>query len=234
MTISLNGPLTDCDSASKAFSEAFGKPIIYEQVSYESYRETLIEANMPVWQVNGILELFQAFEMQEPFCRHPEGPKELGELLGRPASTILDLAKAAVAISHGETTTNHRTSSDGSSGTKSSPPQHSDGTSKEFKEGGNGNGSNHDLSEGHDITSSSSGGGGEGSLGYFGIGKDDYGPRTPERERTTSMGGDPEKEKRFTFIGSNPLNLGHSSKSSLGGLFGVMGATAGGSKGGLD
>ena len=59
MTISLNGPLTDCDAASKAFSIAFGKPIIYEQVSYESYRETLIEANMPVWQVNGILELFQ-------------------------------------------------------------------------------------------------------------------------------------------------------------------------------
>lgn len=38
-TISLNGPLTDCETAAAAFSMALGKPVIYEQASYGSYRE---------------------------------------------------------------------------------------------------------------------------------------------------------------------------------------------------
>ena len=38
-TISLNGPLTDCETASEAFSLALGKTIIYEQASYNSYKE---------------------------------------------------------------------------------------------------------------------------------------------------------------------------------------------------
>ena len=38
-------------------------------MSYESYKETLLEASMPEWQVSGILELFKMFERQEPFCQ---------------------------------------------------------------------------------------------------------------------------------------------------------------------
>lgn len=68
-TLSLNGPFTDCETAASAFTAAFNKPIIYEQVSYESYKETLLEAAMPEWQVNGILELFKMFEKKEPFCQ---------------------------------------------------------------------------------------------------------------------------------------------------------------------
>jgi uncharacterized protein YbjT (DUF2867 family) len=67
-TISLNGPPTDCGTAAAAFTAAFNKPIIYEQVTYESYRDTLLESSMPEWQVNGILELFKMFENREPFC----------------------------------------------------------------------------------------------------------------------------------------------------------------------
>lgn len=68
-TISLNGPFTDCETAAAAFTIAFQKPVIYEQVSYESYRDTLLEASLPDWQVNGILELFKMYERQEPFCQ---------------------------------------------------------------------------------------------------------------------------------------------------------------------
>jgi uncharacterized protein YbjT (DUF2867 family) len=68
-TISLNGPFTDCETAAAAFTAALNKPVIYEQVSYESYKETLLEAAMPEWQVNGILELFKMFERREPFCQ---------------------------------------------------------------------------------------------------------------------------------------------------------------------
>jgi uncharacterized protein YbjT (DUF2867 family) len=94
-TISLNGPLTNCETASLAFSAAFDKPIIYEQVSYDSYRETLLEASLPEWQVTGILELFKMFEAQEPFCLGSS--EELEAILGRPPSTVYDLAIAAVA-----------------------------------------------------------------------------------------------------------------------------------------
>ena len=38
-TISLNGPLTDCETAACAFSIALGKPVIYEQATYSSYKE---------------------------------------------------------------------------------------------------------------------------------------------------------------------------------------------------
>jgi hypothetical protein len=40
-TISLNGPLTNCEMAAQAFTAAFGKPIIYEQVSYPSYNQVI-------------------------------------------------------------------------------------------------------------------------------------------------------------------------------------------------
>lgn len=39
--ISLNGPLTNCEMAAQAFTAAFGKPIIYEQVSYPSYNQVI-------------------------------------------------------------------------------------------------------------------------------------------------------------------------------------------------
>ena len=38
-TICLNGPLTDCETASEAFSAALGKTVIYEQATYESYKQ---------------------------------------------------------------------------------------------------------------------------------------------------------------------------------------------------
>lgn len=68
-TVSLNGPFTDCETAAAAFTAALNKPVIYEQVSYESYKETLLEAAVPEWQANGILELFKMFESREPFCQ---------------------------------------------------------------------------------------------------------------------------------------------------------------------
>lgn len=123
-TISLNGPLTDCDLAAQAFSEAFGRPIIYEQVSYDSYRETLLEAKMPEWQVIGILEQFRMFEKQEAFCRVESGPSDLEKILRRPPSTVFDLARAAVALSQ-------------------EGPLHSRNDSRDFKDG-----SDHGKSEG--------------------------------------------------------------------------------------
>ena len=38
-TICLNGPLTDCETAAEAFSVALGKTVIYEQATYESYKQ---------------------------------------------------------------------------------------------------------------------------------------------------------------------------------------------------
>eukprot|EP00596_Hydrurales_sp_CCMP1899_P008462 CAMPEP_0119033888 /NCGR_PEP_ID=MMETSP1177-20130426/961_1 /TAXON_ID=2985 /ORGANISM="Ochromonas sp, Strain CCMP1899" /LENGTH=641 /DNA_ID=CAMNT_0006990989 /DNA_START=138 /DNA_END=2060 /DNA_ORIENTATION=- len=88
--IDLNGPLTDCETAAKAFSVAFGKPIIYEQVTYVSYRETLLHASLPPWHADGVLELFKMFERKEEFCN--SSTQELETILGRPPSTIHDLA----------------------------------------------------------------------------------------------------------------------------------------------
>jgi hypothetical protein len=94
-TLHLNGPLTCCDVAATAFSAAFGRPVIYEQVSYESYKKTLLDAAMPEWQADGVLELFRMFDAQEPFCLNPT--RELETLLGRPPTDIFELAQAAVA-----------------------------------------------------------------------------------------------------------------------------------------
>lgn len=74
-TISLNGPFTDCETAAAAFTIAFNKPIIYEQVSYESYKDTLLEASMPVWQVrpatlHSYHNLFTLFNYLFYFPRH--------------------------------------------------------------------------------------------------------------------------------------------------------------------
>lgn len=79
--INLNGPMTDCETAAKAFSEAFGKPIIYEQVTYASYRETLLSSSLPMWHADGVLELFKMFERREAFCNCSS--LELERILGR-------------------------------------------------------------------------------------------------------------------------------------------------------
>jgi hypothetical protein len=52
----------------------FSYPLIYSffipfiSYSTHSFPQTLLEADMPEWQVLGILELFRMYERQEPFC----------------------------------------------------------------------------------------------------------------------------------------------------------------------
>ena len=83
--------------AADAFTEAFGATIRYEQVSYESYRDSLIESSMPDWQADGILEMFHMYDRQEPFCN--TNTDELTKILGREPISLYDVAMAALEIS---------------------------------------------------------------------------------------------------------------------------------------
>lgn len=51
VTLSLNGPLNSDALAVDAFSKALSKPVVYEQLSYENYRQTLVRAKMTPYQV---------------------------------------------------------------------------------------------------------------------------------------------------------------------------------------
>jgi hypothetical protein len=92
-TITLNGPAASGNSAAEAFSLALGKLVTYEQISYESFKDCLLMSKMHEWQVNGMMELFKIYEMIEEI---PE-VTTLQELLGRPPTDVVALAKAAVA-----------------------------------------------------------------------------------------------------------------------------------------
>lgn len=92
-TITLNGPAACGNSAAEAFSLALGKLVTYEQISYESFKDCLLMSNMHEWQVNGMIELFKIYEKNEEI---PE-VNTLQELLGRPPTDVVALAKAAVA-----------------------------------------------------------------------------------------------------------------------------------------
>jgi len=92
-TITLNGPAASGNSAAEAFSLALGKVVTYEQISYESFKDCLLMSKMHEWQVNGMMELFKIYEKNEEI---PE-VTTLQELLGRPPTDVVALAKAAVA-----------------------------------------------------------------------------------------------------------------------------------------
>ena len=92
-TITLNGPAACGNSAAEAFSLALGTIVTYEQISYESFKDCLLMSKMHEWQVNGMMELFKIYEKNEEI---PE-VTTLQELLGRPPTDVIALAKAAVA-----------------------------------------------------------------------------------------------------------------------------------------
>jgi len=92
-TITLNGPAASGNSAAEAFSLALGKIVTYEQISYESFKDCLLMSKMHEWQVNGMMELFKIYEKNEEI---PE-VTTLQDILGRPPTDVVALAKAAVA-----------------------------------------------------------------------------------------------------------------------------------------
>ena len=91
-TITLNGPAASGNTAAEAFSLALGKIVTYEQISFESFKDCLLMSKMHEWQVNGMMELFKIYEMNEEI---PE-VTTLQDLLGRPPTDVVALAKAAV------------------------------------------------------------------------------------------------------------------------------------------
>ena len=50
------------------FFNLFTLLIYHFYLLFNSFPQTLLEAEMPEWQVLGILELFRMYERQEPFC----------------------------------------------------------------------------------------------------------------------------------------------------------------------
>lgn len=91
--ITLNGPLACGNSAAEAFSMALRKTVTYEQISYESFKDCLLMSKMHEWQVNGMIELFKTYEDNHNITES----NTLQDLLGRPPTDVLALAKAAVA-----------------------------------------------------------------------------------------------------------------------------------------
>ena len=80
-TINLNGPLTSCEQAARAFSKALGKPVVYEKVSRGSYKTMMLNSLIPEWQAEGLLQLFSTYEQQEPYSL--QSTADLEEILGR-------------------------------------------------------------------------------------------------------------------------------------------------------
>lgn len=91
--ITLNGPHACGNSAAEAFSMALRKTVTYEQISYESFKDCLLMSKMHEWQVNGMIELFKTYEDNHNITES----NTLQDLLGRPPTDVLALAKAAVA-----------------------------------------------------------------------------------------------------------------------------------------
>jgi NAD(P)H dehydrogenase (quinone) len=58
-TLSLNGPLNSDSLAVEAFSKALSRPIVYEQISYDNYRQTLVRAKMATYQVRIINRIYE-------------------------------------------------------------------------------------------------------------------------------------------------------------------------------
>ena len=50
----------------KAFSEAVGKEVNYVRVPYDAAKKTLVQANVPEWQVNGMLEYYKLIDSGSP------------------------------------------------------------------------------------------------------------------------------------------------------------------------
>lgn len=95
-TINLNGCLC-CDAmAADAFTKALGSDVLYEQIPFDDYRSTLLAANMPLYQVNGLLELFNFYEKGYKFSN--ASTKELEAILSRPPTDIYTLAETAMEL----------------------------------------------------------------------------------------------------------------------------------------
>lgn len=92
--ITLSGYVSTCLTAADAFSIAFNRPIIYEQISYNEYEKCLLSQGMSVWHVKGLLELFQISDEMESYCKN--SLSNLEELLGRSATNIYSIALSYV------------------------------------------------------------------------------------------------------------------------------------------
>jgi uncharacterized protein YbjT (DUF2867 family) len=94
MTLSLNGCTTSCREASEAFTAAFGKPVLYEQVTYDEYAEMLLDAGIPSHQVDGNLQLFRLMETQDACCAGSS--HVLRQILDRPPYDVTQFARQIV------------------------------------------------------------------------------------------------------------------------------------------
>ena len=54
------------DDVAKAFTEAVGKEIKYVQVPYETAKQSILQAGLPEWQVDGVLELYKLIDSDSP------------------------------------------------------------------------------------------------------------------------------------------------------------------------
>jgi uncharacterized protein YbjT (DUF2867 family) len=93
--ITLSGYVSTCLTSADAFSIAFNRPIIYEQISYEEYEACLLGHGMSTWHVNGLLELFQISDEMESYCK--DSLSNLEDLLDHPATNIYSIAVSYVA-----------------------------------------------------------------------------------------------------------------------------------------
>ena len=50
----------------KAFSEAVGKEVKYVRVPYDAAKKSFVQANVPEWQVNGILDFYKLIDSGSP------------------------------------------------------------------------------------------------------------------------------------------------------------------------
>lgn len=59
-------PITHAELA-QVFSAATGKPVHYQQVSYDVARTSLVNGGLAEWQADGILELYRHMEEDAPY-----------------------------------------------------------------------------------------------------------------------------------------------------------------------
>ena len=93
--VSLNGALTSCEQAAGAFARALGRPVVYEQTSPAAYKSMMLNACVPEWQAEGLLQMFKCYDDQEPFCLQPS--TELTKILGRPPTDVFQFADHVIA-----------------------------------------------------------------------------------------------------------------------------------------
>lgn len=94
-TLSLHGCTVTCEEVSGALGNAFGKLIVYEQVTCNEYAEMLLSAGLPSHQIDGYIQLSQLIEAQDTFS--VGSPTALIQILQRPPTNVKRYARAISA-----------------------------------------------------------------------------------------------------------------------------------------